>query len=222
MARDLYCSRAISAASLSRLSQATRSLCDLSDHDDFDIIQFLEFGIYRIIPDFYLFIERDENMNGSKAFVTEDSLGIVVSESVYNDACGNLFYAKKILAHEFGHVLLHNNRHFETKHFTFETYEKQLKKTEAFHSMEWQADIFGICLIVPPSNLGYIKDLRSFSKKYKMSERQAQYIIKKLNSIRLAKSSANNKIVQDIIRELMAKKPNINREMQQQLNLFHA
>ncbi|MGX5666187.1 ImmA/IrrE family metallo-endopeptidase [Rhizobium daejeonense] len=219
MARDLYISRALSAATIANLAKATRTLCDLSDNDDFDIVRFLESGIYKIVPDFYLFIESDEKMNGSKAFVTSDSLGIVVAESVYNDACSGLFYAKKILAHEFGHVLLHHNRNFETKHFTHNGYTKQISNTEEFHSAEWQADTFAITLIIQPNQVKSDTTIEKFSKKYNMSKKQADFVINRLNSIRRRGGSSDRTAVKTVIDEFLVKRK-AQQTKPRQLSLF--
>ncbi|WP_296070075.1 ImmA/IrrE family metallo-endopeptidase [uncultured Agrobacterium sp.] len=184
MARDLFIKTSLSATTVNTLAKATRNICDLSDDQNFDIVRFLEIDVLRLIPDFYLFIEDDEAMMGSKAFVTENSKGIVVAESVYNDAVGGLFYARKILAHEFGHVLLHHNKGFETKHYTLSTYQKQIQKMEAFHSAEWQADTFAILLLIPPSQITAETTEADFSKKHKMSIRQSSFILSRLKSFR--------------------------------------
>lgn len=207
MARDLYISRGLSAVTITAIAKATRSLCDIGDRENFDIIRFLECEIYRIIPDFYLFIERDCEMNGSKAFTTEDSLGIVVAESVYNDACNGLFYAKKILAHEFGHILLHHNKGFETKHFTLNGYKKQIKGTETYHSAEWQADTFAIVLLIHPSQVCPSTDRRAFEEKYRISRRQSEFVLSRLNSLRMRGQDYDRVAVRDVIKSLMSKRP---------------
>ncbi|TAY98407.1 ImmA/IrrE family metallo-endopeptidase [Rhizobium leguminosarum] len=181
MARDLYISKGLSAATIEGIAKATRSLCDISEDEDFDILHFLEVDILRIFPDFYLFVEEDFHMDGSQAFVTEDSTGIVVAESVYNDARAGLFYARKILAHEFGHVLLHHNRGYETKHSTRLGYVKQLAKMDTFNSAEWQADTYAILLLLPTKHRWSEAELR---QKYKISVNQAKFVASRIESIR--------------------------------------
>jgi hypothetical protein len=205
MARDLFISTGLSATTVNALAKATRSICDLSDNQHLDIIKFLEIDVLRIIPDFYLFIEDDGAMSGSKAFVTEDSKGIVVAESVYNDAVGGLFYARKILAHEFGHVLLHHNKGFETKHFTFDGYKKQIRDTEHFHSAEWQADTFAILLLIPLSQIDGSTPETEISKKHKMSPRQAAFVLNRLKSIRKRRNVFDVSVVNKLINSIYQK-----------------
>lgn len=219
MARDLFINRSLSAATITALADATRSICDIGDREDFDIIRFLEIDVNRIIPDFYLFIEKDVDMNGSKAFVTEDSRGIVVAESVYNDACGGLYYARKILAHEFGHVLLHHNRDFETKHFTHSGYKKQIRDMEHFHSAEWQADTFAIVLLIHPNQISSSTRVSEFSAQYKMSLKQAEFILKRLNSIRMRSVDYDRRKANQVIKDLISKRP-MRQAAQDQLSLF--
>ncbi|MBY3154337.1 ImmA/IrrE family metallo-endopeptidase [Rhizobium laguerreae] len=196
MPRDLFISKGLSAATIEGIAKATRSLCDISEDEDFDILHFLEVDILRVFPEFYLFVEEDFRMDGSQAFVTEDSTGIVVAESVYNDARAGFFYARKILAHEFGHVLLHHNRGFETKHSTRSPYTKQLRKMDTFNSAEWQADTYAILLLIPTKNSYSAIDLR---QKYKISAKQADFIASRLASIRRRSDVYCREDVQSVI-----------------------
>ncbi|MGQ2968959.1 MAG: ImmA/IrrE family metallo-endopeptidase [Allorhizobium sp.] len=219
MPRDLYIGRGLSASTITAIAGATRTLCDIGDREDFDIIRFLEVEVGKILPDFYLFIESDAEMNGSKAFVTEDSNGIVVAESVYNDACGGLYYARKILAHEFGHVLLHHKRGHETKHFSVNGYRKQIQGTEVYHSAEWQADTFAIVLLISPSQVSNKTKPSDLSIRYKMSLKQAEFILKRLNNIRLGGRDYNRSVTEAVLRELLAKRSS-QQAMANQLSLF--
>ncbi|MCZ7449470.1 ImmA/IrrE family metallo-endopeptidase [Agrobacterium rhizogenes] len=220
MARDIFISTGLSATTVNALAKATRSICDISDDQHLDIIKFLEIDVLRIIPDFYLFIENDDAMSGSKAFVTEDSKCIVVAESVYNDAVGGLFYARKILAHEFGHVLLHHNKGFETKHFTFDGYKKQIRDTENFHSAEWQADTFAILLLIPLSQIDGSTPETEISKKYNMSPRQAAFVLNRLKSIRRRGNIFDVRAVNKLIKSIYKKSPLLAPEGEAQLSFF--
>lgn len=206
MAQDLFISQALSTSTIRSLAKATRSYCDISDDENFDIIKFLEVDVLRLIPDFYLFIEDDSHMGGSKAFVTEDSKGIVVAESVYNDAAGGLFYARKILAHEFGHVLLHHNKDFETKHFTFNGYKKQFQKMELFHSSEWQADTFAIVLLISPSLIDANTTADDFGRQNQMSRKQSEFVLNRLKNFRKRENRPDIGLVNKIIESRLHKK----------------
>ncbi|KAA3529099.1 ImmA/IrrE family metallo-endopeptidase [Agrobacterium tumefaciens] len=219
MARDLFIGTGLSATNVNALAKATRNICDLSDDESFDIIKFLEIDVLRLIPDFYLFIEDDEAMMGSKAFVTEDSKGIVVAESVYNDAVGGFFYARKILAHEFGHVLLHHDKGFETKHFTLSGYKEQIRGVEAFHSAEWQADTFAILLLIPSSQVNAKTTEAEFGKKYKMSPKQSAFILNRLKSFRKRDKAPDVSLVLKIINAL-SRVANQPKSDDSQLNFF--
>lgn len=220
MARDLFISRGLSAATIDMLARATRSLCDISDDKQFDIIHFLEVDVLRIMPDFYLFIEADDLMGGSKAFVTEDSKGIVVSESVYNDACGGLFYARKILAHEFGHILLHHNRNLETKHFSYNGYKNQLSCIDTFNSSEWQADTFALLLLIPASEFEKTRSIDCLIRQYKMSAKQATFVSSRLESIRTRPNTYNRRIADIIIGEMIKFRKNRTNVADLQYSLF--
>lgn len=199
MPRDLFISRGLSAATIEGVARATRTLCDIGENQDFDILRFLEVDILRILPDFYLFVEDDFRMDGSQAFVTEDSSGIVVAESVYNDAHAGMFYARKILAHEFGHVLLHHQRGYETKHSTRSGYTKQLSNMDTFNSAEWQADTYAILLLVPTTKAISPEEL---CRRYKMSAKQARFISSRIATIRRSSDAYNRKDAQEILGSL--------------------
>ncbi|MCY1744561.1 ImmA/IrrE family metallo-endopeptidase [Ensifer sp. SL37] len=203
MAKDLYASKALSGGVLNGLARATRSLCDISDDHEFDIIRFLEVDLVKIIPEFHLFIEEDRNMDGSQAFVTNESTCIVVSESVYNDACSGYFYARKILAHEFGHILLHHNMNRETKHYSTGAYKKEISKAETFNSAEWQADTFAVLLVVPHSYLKSGVTGDKLQRQFKISTRQSVFVAKRINSLRLRQDTNDRGCVEFVIRNFL-------------------
>lgn len=210
-------------AEIANLARATKSLVDLSDHENFDIIKFLETDIYRIIPEFYLFIEEDEFMDGSKAFTTEDSKSIVVSQSVYNDACAGYFYARKILAHEFGHVLLHHDIVGTRKNFSYTNYEKQSKYMAVFEGAEWQAEMFAILLLVPEAAVQHGKLSKKFSQENKISMRMTSYIEAKVSSYKKSAKSFDRASVQGIIKAFKASNSatcQIRSDQTPQLSLF--
>lgn len=184
MATDLYWKNRIGRGGIAGLAKATRSLVDLSENEEFDVIRFLEVDIIKIVPEFYLYIEDDAEMGGVKAFTTPDSKGIVVAESVYNDACHGYFYARKILAHEFGHVLLHHEIENTAKHFEFACYDKQNKHMNPNDSAESQAEIFGILLLIPEQFVCNGKIDERFKKKNRISERMADYVARKISSLK--------------------------------------
>ncbi|ANM16726.1 hypothetical protein AMK06_CH01817 [Rhizobium sp. N541] len=217
MPRDLFISKGLSAATIEGIAKATRSLCDISEDVDFDILHFLEVDILRVFPEFYLFVEEDSRMDGSQAFVTEDSTGIVVAESVYNDARAGFFYARKILAHEFGHVLLHHNRGYETKHSTRSPYTKQLRKMDTFNSAEWQADTYAILLLIPTKKCCSASELR---QKYRISARQADFIASRLESIRKRSDVYSREDVQGVINAIKWSKNIISTNNEGQYSLF--
>ena len=166
------------------LAKATKQFAGTAGSQDFDIVRFLEVDAPRIFPGFYLFIERDEEMGGSKSFVTEDSRAIVVAESVYNDACAGLFYAKKVLSHELGHLLLHHTETSHTKHFKYAPYQKQKRYMTATHSAEWQAETFAVLLLVPLEEVSRGRLEPAFQERHRISNRMSEYVAKRVASVK--------------------------------------
>lgn len=201
MKRDIYTGKSVGADTVAGLVRATRTLADISDNPEFDVVRFLECDVQKIMPGFCLFIESDDNMDGAKAFVTEESDAIVVSESVYNDACAGYFYARKILAHEFGHVLIHHTS-ITRKHFSYEAYEKDRKYMRSNSGSEWQAETFALILLVPFEEVYRGALRKSFVSANRVSSRMAEYVQSRVASIKRSYVSAQAEAAKEIIESL--------------------
>ena len=115
----------------------------LSSEKKFPITKFLELVLPEIDPLFQLEIVGDGELRGRSAEMIPERHTIVVKESVYNAACEENFYARRVLAHELGHYVLHCDDEVR-----FASVVPGEKLPEACNP-EWQADVFADELLVP-------------------------------------------------------------------------
>lgn len=120
-----------------------REKCGFSSEKKFPITSFLELVLPEIDPLFQLEIVDDEELRGRSAEMIPERHTIVVKESVYDAACGDNFYARRVLAHELGHYVLHSD---DEVRFASVAPGERLPET---CNPEWQADVFAEELLVP-------------------------------------------------------------------------
>jgi hypothetical protein len=112
-----------------------------------DIIEIIEFKVRDFIPDFRLVVRRDIELEVT-ARTTVAPPRIYVQETVYDAACEGDTEARKILAHELGHLLMHS--HIPgSKQRDLDGYVAQFDKQNLGESSEDQADVFARHFMVP-------------------------------------------------------------------------
>lgn len=113
-----------------------------------NIIDILEFQIVEILPEFRLMVRRDIELDGL-AFTTIDPPRIFVRESVYDAACNGDPRSREILAHELGHLLLHQSMTVGRMQENAEGHMEQFRRQNLGESSERQADAFARHLLIP-------------------------------------------------------------------------
>lgn len=177
-----------------------------AENNEIDIIRYLEVDLPRIFPGLYVYIEDDVTMGARRAFISENPLGIVVSESIYDAAANKSSFAVEILMHEVGHLFLHHKYAALGLNSAAGTYINQIEKTPAFNSAEWQATVFALCFLYPYSICHKYKTALEIKKTYGLSEKQAQRVKRHLDRLKIRRneyiSSIDGKWVRAVISDL--------------------
>mgnify|MGYP001125757522 CR=1 FL=1 len=125
-----------------------RDLFKVADKAYVDIIEVLEFRVAEFIPDFRLMVRRDVELD-TLAQTTIDPPRIFVKESIYDAACEGDADARRVLAHELGHLLLHQRITTPMQRDTT-GYFDQFPLMNLLDSSEAQADVFARHFLIPP------------------------------------------------------------------------
>ena len=88
-----------------------RELTNTSDKAFFPIMYVLECVIPLVWPEFYVQPVDDGFLKGRAAETIPEQHLIRVKESVYNAACQNHPWARKVMAHELAHYFYHDSAH---------------------------------------------------------------------------------------------------------------
>lgn len=87
-----------------------------------------------VLPSFVYDIKPRSRMHGAEGFAVPDRDYIAIREDVYQAARMGNGRARFTIAHELGHLLLHQSEHL--------VFERSERTTAKFRQPEWQADIF--------------------------------------------------------------------------------
>ena len=109
----------------------------------FPIMEFLEFIMPQIDPEFMVVPVEDNELPGRAAETVPDEHVIRVKQSVYDGACQGFFWARLVMAHELGHYLLHGE---ENVVYACPAPGEQIPNEI---NPEYQADIFSLELLAP-------------------------------------------------------------------------
>ncbi|MGL3109819.1 ImmA/IrrE family metallo-endopeptidase [Bradyrhizobium sp. BR 1432] len=89
------------------VAQRLRRALLLTDQHAINVVDVVEFGLPKLIPDFTLSIVKDDDLpSDTLALAREDPPEIIVRESVYYEAAKHEPRARWIIAHEIGHIIL--------------------------------------------------------------------------------------------------------------------
>lgn len=161
----------LSRNTIRKMTNKLRERFEISKDEPFPIVEFIELlsvdgqGFnYEILP--------DEELEGCYAKALPDKNIILIQESVYNGACNGNHRDRFTLAHELGHLLLH-----ETDSISF---ARSNEKIKAYLDPEWQANTFAGELLVPISEIIGLTH-QQISKKYSVSYAVAKIQLQQLN-----------------------------------------
>lgn len=111
-----------------------------------------------------------------KAYVTHKPLTLHVDIEIWNEAEEGEPLARFILAHELGHILLHED--YEYRYSSDEA--SRLKFVQNEESSEWQADSFGEQFLVPNALSTRCKTVLDITTNFDIPELYAQNRLEKL------------------------------------------
>lgn len=120
-----------------------RKRFELEYEKAFPIMEFLEFVMPKIDPEFILVPEEDPDLLGRAAETIPELHMIRVKQSIYDAACRGRYWARIVMAHELGHYLFHGDENVAYAHPA--PGERLPDEIDA----EKQADIFAAELLVP-------------------------------------------------------------------------
>ncbi|MER9894080.1 hypothetical protein NKJ40_18715 [Mesorhizobium sp. M0119] len=188
---DVFVSKAASANKIRLLAEWVRTKFSIHENQDFDVIRFIELDLPRIFPGLQTHIEADEKMGLARAFISADPLGLVVSESIYEGASNGCMFSAEIILHEVGHLFLHHKYAALGLNSASGPYEERIKEAGLAHSAEWQATIFALCFLYPFSTLKKVQIASEVSRSYKISQSQANRVLKHINRLKLRQNSTD-------------------------------
>lgn len=188
---DVFVSKAASANKIRILAEWVRTEFSVHGNQDFDVIRFVELDLPKIFPGVYIHIEADEKMGSVRAFVSDEPLGLIVSESIYEGASNGCMFSAEIILHEVGHLFLHHRYAALGLNSASGPYEERVKDSGLAHSAEWQATMFALCLLYPFSTLKTVQIASDISKRYKISQNQANRVLKHINRLKIRQNGTD-------------------------------
>ncbi len=163
--------RPTSRVKLRSVANKIRELIKIPEDEPFPVVQFLEVILSEW--NYEMHIVPDEDMDNNYA-ETIPSLKICrIRESVYENAIKGSPRDRFTIAHEIGHIFLHDDLTV--------SFARNEKNIPAYKDPEWQASTFAAELLVPYSQIKGMT-VEEISKKYivskKVAQIQASYISK--------------------------------------------
>jgi len=144
----------LSRVDIREIANFFRQQCKLIDAKFFPIVEFLEFVMPQLDPQFvWESISRFE-MGSKHGLAYPDDKLIKIREDVYEGAVKGNGRDRFTIAHEIGHYFLHKK-----ERVSFARTMGLAEKLPAFRNPEWQADAFAGELLAPPH---IIKDMTIF------------------------------------------------------------
>jgi len=116
----------------------------LNEGDYFDVVQFLEYKLHLIFPEFHLEIVEYSEMPFKYAEALPETKCIRIREDVYDGAVEGNARDRFTLAHEIGHLWLHRPGKIRLAR----SHNKE--NIPPYKCPEWQANTFAGELLVPP------------------------------------------------------------------------
>lgn len=128
---------ACSRKNIQGLVRMLKEQIGVEDELYFPIVQFLEIALPKLIPEFWLEVAPVSEM-GIKHGETFPSKGLIrIREDVYNRAIEGEGRDRLTIAHEIGHLFLHDDNYISLCRL------QPNEKLKAYEDPEWQADAFG-------------------------------------------------------------------------------
>lgn len=158
--------RPMSRAKITGLAEQVRDACLEPEQIAFPIIEFLEFTLCSVIPDFVLQIREPEEMGPMEGMVIAGRNSLALRQDVYEEACNGVGRARFTAAHELGHFLMHRNVTLA---------RMRGDETAIYYDSEWQADTFAGSLLMSHRHVPQLRDADHAARMCGMSAAAAGY-----------------------------------------------
>ncbi|WP_262430781.1 ImmA/IrrE family metallo-endopeptidase [Paratissierella segnis] len=142
-----------------------RQICDLEDTLEFPILYFLEHLLPRLYEDFSFEIVEDNEID-CEAIAYPNTNEILIRKSVYEGAFNGIFRDLFTIAHEVGHLFLHQETSISFA-------RGSNVKIKPYEDPEWQANTFAGELLAPPHLIKNMS-IDEVSQKCKVSRKTAE------------------------------------------------
>ena len=159
-----YKATGMSRCKIRAITNRLREYLMIKANDKVPILKVLEY--IAIVLDYELDIVYDDELPYKYAEIYPSEKIIRIRESVYNNAYNGDARSRFTIAHEIGHLFLHENNRISFA-------RTSSTKMKPYESPEWQANVFAAEFLVPVSN---IKNLtpNEIATKYNVSKKVAQ------------------------------------------------
>lgn len=138
--------------------------CDLYDVLEFPVVFFLEYIIPLFYPDYKILYVPDEELEEMEAYTDHNLKEVKIKTSVYLKALDGSSKDLFTIAHEIGHLVLHDCEAM--------IFARTNERFPAFKSAEWQANYFAAELLMG-SHLIVDLTTEEISKKCKVCDKSA-------------------------------------------------
>lgn len=109
----------------------------------FPVVQVLENILPILLPDFELEIAPVNDMPNKEGETYPSKHKIIIREDIYDKACNNDGRSRYTIAHEIGHLILHENSSVALCRL------ENITQIKAYENPEWQANEFASELLAP-------------------------------------------------------------------------
>jgi IrrE N-terminal-like domain len=153
-----------SGNSIEGFADAIRKALGLYEIPFFPVVEFLEFGLPRVVPGMYYDVQSKLLLGGREGAVDPIKRAVYIREDVYDAAVRHERRARFTVAHEIGHALLHVG-----------TLNRVLPRQSipTFRQPEWQANRFAAALLMPRHLVAQYESLPEISVTFGVSEHAA-------------------------------------------------
>lgn len=169
-----YKATAVSRDSIRDVVKKIRMLIGFENGLYFPIVEFLELILPQILEGFSYQVRPIEEMPNKCGETFPSENRIEIREDIYNKAIAGDGFARLTIAHEIGHLFMH-----DTEAISLCRLEPG-EKLKPYEDPEWQADAFGGELLAPSYLIGNMS-IDSISKKCGITKRAAKVQKSKLN-----------------------------------------
>ena len=161
---ETYKAKGLSRFEIRAVAAEVRKLLSISDSSEIPILRTLEYIV--TVLDYELDIVNDSQLPNKYAETYPSEKLIVIRQSVYEGAFLGDKHSRFTIAHEIGHLFLHENNRISFAR------NSDIENLKPYESPEWQANVFAAEFLVPFSEIQTLTQ-DEIAKKYNVSKKVA-------------------------------------------------